>query len=90
MPAVCTFLRELHKVPVYKIADYGKIKALKEAGADSFGVGSYISGASAIDMTMDIKEVNDKPVAKRGRLPGRVENENLKRIIGYFRGICTV
>ncbi|MBN2287140.1 MAG: nicotinate phosphoribosyltransferase [Tissierellales bacterium] len=58
-----------------------KIKALKEAGADSFGVGSYISGASAIDMTMDIKEVNDKPVAKRGRLPGRVENENLKRII---------
>ena len=27
------------------------------AGADSFGVGSFISGASAIDMTMDIKEV---------------------------------
>jgi nicotinate phosphoribosyltransferase len=58
-----------------------KIRLLKEAGADSFGVGSYISGASAIDMTMDIKEVNDKPIAKRGRLPGKVENVNLKRII---------
>ena len=30
------------------------------------GVGSYISGAPPIDMTMDIKEVNGKPTAKRG------------------------
>jgi nicotinate phosphoribosyltransferase len=58
-----------------------KIKSLKAAGADSFGVGSYISGASAIDMTMDIKEVNGKPIAKRGRLPGKVENKNLKKLI---------
>ncbi|MCT4594927.1 MAG: nicotinate phosphoribosyltransferase [Anaeromicrobium sp.] len=57
-----------------------KIKLLSEAGADSFGVGSYISGASAIDMTMDIKEVNGQPVAKRGRIPGIIENDKLKRI----------
>ncbi len=57
-----------------------RIKELKEAGADNFGVGSYISGAKAIDMTMDIKEVNGKPVAKRGRLPGIVENNNIKKI----------
>ena len=58
-----------------------KIKSLKEAGADAFGVGSYISGAPAIDMTMDIKAVNDKPVAKRGRLPGIVENTKLIQLI---------
>ncbi|MFZ5965959.1 MAG: nicotinate phosphoribosyltransferase [Bacillota bacterium] len=58
-----------------------KIKILSEAGADAFGVGSFISGAPAIDMTMDIKEVEKKPVAKRGRIPGIVENKKLKRIL---------
>ncbi|GAU77401.1 nicotinate phosphoribosyltransferase [Fusibacter sp. 3D3] len=57
-----------------------KIKLLSAAGADSFGVGSYISAASPIDMTMDIKMVNGKAVAKRGRIPGMVENPKLKRI----------
>ncbi|MEL7622927.1 MAG: nicotinate phosphoribosyltransferase [Clostridiales bacterium] len=47
-----------------------RIPLLKEAGADSFGVGSFISGAKAIDMTMDIKEIDGVPIAKRGRLPG--------------------
>ncbi|AOT72729.1 nicotinate phosphoribosyltransferase [Geosporobacter ferrireducens] len=57
-----------------------KIRALSAAGADSFGVGSYISGASAIDMTMDIKEVNGEAVAKRGRLPGLIDNPKLKKM----------
>ncbi|SHJ21638.1 nicotinate phosphoribosyltransferase [Geosporobacter subterraneus DSM 17957] len=57
-----------------------KIRSLSAAGADSFGVGSYISGASAIDMTMDIKEVSGKAVAKRGRLPGLIDNPKLKKI----------
>lgn len=57
-----------------------KIRALSQAGADAFGVGSYISSASPIDMTMDIKEVEGKPVAKRGRIPGRIENSKLVRI----------
>ncbi len=58
-----------------------KIEKLKDAGVDSFGVGSYISGAPAIDMTMDIKEVNGKPVAKRGRIPGLVDNDKLIKYI---------
>lgn len=57
-----------------------RILALKEAGASAFGVGSYISGAPAIDMTMDLKEVNGKPIAKRGRIPGITENPRLKRM----------
>ncbi|MDK2918007.1 MAG: nicotinate phosphoribosyltransferase [Candidatus Petromonas sp.] len=58
-----------------------KIRVLSEAGADSFGVGSYISAASPIDMTMDIKEVEGKPVAKRGRIPGLIDNPKLKPVI---------
>jgi nicotinate phosphoribosyltransferase len=58
-----------------------RIHLLKEAGADSFGVGSYISGASAIDMTMDLKEINGKPIAKRGRIPGITKTDRLTRII---------
>ncbi len=54
-----------------------RIPVLSEAGADAFGVGSYISRAPAIDMTMDVKEVEGKPVAKRGRIPGITENPRL-------------
>ncbi len=59
-----------------------RIRELAEAGADSFGVGSYISGARANDMTMDIKEVEGKPIAKRGRVPGITENPRLEKIQG--------
>lgn len=58
-----------------------KIKVLVEAGVDSFGVGSYISGAPAIDMTMDIKEVGGVAIAKRGRIPGIVENPKLVKML---------
>lgn len=57
-----------------------KIRALAEAGADAFGVGSYISGAAPIDMTMDLKEVAGQAVAKRGRLPGRTANQRWVRL----------
>lgn len=57
-----------------------RIAILKEAGADAFGVGSFISGAKAIDMTMDIKEVEGRPVAKRGRIPGLTPSPNLVKI----------
>lgn len=60
--------------------DLEKVKVLAEAGVDSFGVGSYISAAPPIDMTMDIKEVDGKPVAKRGRLPGLTPSDRLQRI----------
>ncbi len=58
-----------------------RIRELDQAGADSFGVGSYISHASPIDMTMDIKEIAGAPIAKRGRLPGRMENPRLTRVL---------
>ncbi|MGI6225542.1 MAG: nicotinate phosphoribosyltransferase [Peptococcales bacterium] len=60
--------------------DPERIKILKEAGADAFGVGSYISGARAIDMTMDLKEIDGKPVAKRGRIPGITPNDRLEKV----------
>jgi len=52
----------------------------KEAGApvDSYAVGSYISGATPIDFTGDIKEIDGKPIAKRGRIPGRTDSPRLK------------
>lgn len=53
---------------------------LKDAGADAFGVGSFISSAAAIDMTMDIKEVNGIAIAKRGRIPGITDNPRLKKM----------
>ncbi|MFZ5646518.1 MAG: nicotinate phosphoribosyltransferase [Bacillota bacterium] len=58
-----------------------RIPGLIEAGADAFGVGSYISGARAIDMTMDIKEVDGRPVAKRGRIPGLTQAPGLEKML---------
>ena len=58
-----------------------RIRELARAGADSFGVGSYISHAAPIDMTMDLKEVGGVPIAKRGRLPGRLDNPRLGRVL---------
>ncbi|MEA2087893.1 MAG: nicotinate phosphoribosyltransferase [Candidatus Caldatribacteriota bacterium] len=58
-----------------------RISMLNKEPVDAFGVGSYISDASPIDMTLDIKEVAGKPIAKRGRIPGKIENLKLKRIM---------
>lgn len=58
-----------------------RIVELKGAGATAFGVGSYVTAAPPIDMTMDIKVVNGMPVAKRGRIPGITDNPKLKRQI---------
>jgi len=57
-----------------------KIQTLAEAGADSFGVGSFISGAKPIDMTLDIKMINGEPVAKRGRIPGLSSTSRLVKM----------
>ncbi len=54
-----------------------RIRLLGEAGADAFGVGSHISGASPIDMTMDLKEIGGVAVAKRGRIPGVTPTDRL-------------
>jgi nicotinate phosphoribosyltransferase len=47
---------------------------------DSFAVGSHISGASPIDFTGDIKEIDGSPIAKRGRIPGRTVSPRLRAI----------
>lgn len=63
-----------------------RVGALAAAGADAFGVGSYISSAPPIDMTLDLKEVNGKPVAKRGRIPGIQANPRLRLRMGGRNG----
>lgn len=57
-----------------------RITALADAGADAFGVGSYIAGAPGIDMTLDLKEINGEAIAKRGRIPGLTENSRLVKM----------
>ena len=50
------------------------------APVDAFGIGSAISGAPAIDFTADIKEVDGRPLAKRGRIPDLIENSRFKQM----------
>ncbi len=63
--------------------DPERITYFIESGApvDGFGVGSYISGAKPIDFTADLHEVEGKPIAKRGRIPGITPNPHLKRVM---------
>ena len=63
------------------LAGHPKVKiVVSGAPVDSFVVGSAISKASPIDFTGDLKEIDGKPVAKRGRIPGRTENPRLEPI----------
>jgi nicotinate phosphoribosyltransferase len=70
------------KIVVSGGLDIDRIGYFKESGApiDSFAVGSAISDASPIDFTGDLKEIEGKPVAKRGRIPGRTQNPRLERV----------
>jgi nicotinate phosphoribosyltransferase len=47
----------------------------------SYGVGMSISAAPPIAFTADIKEIEDKPMTKRGRIPGAKPNQRLARVI---------
>jgi nicotinate phosphoribosyltransferase len=65
-----------------------RIMVFKEqvAPVDSFAVGSYISGAAPIDFTGDIKEIDGRPIAKRGRIPGVTDSPRLRPIdLGLWR-----
>jgi nicotinate phosphoribosyltransferase len=59
-----------------------RIRYFNDAAApvDSFAVGSYISGATPIDFTGDIKEIDGRPIAKRGRIPGLTPSDRLKTV----------
>jgi nicotinate phosphoribosyltransferase len=51
--------------------DEEAVRLLGEAGANGFGVGTYVSCAPAVDFALDIVEVEGRPAAKRGKLSGR-------------------
>jgi len=51
--------------------DEEAVKTLGEAGADAFGVGTSISNAPTVDFTLDIVELEGRPVAKRGKFGGK-------------------
>ena len=57
-----------------------RIRYFKDSGApvDSFAVGTYITGATPIDFTGDIKEIDGRPIAKRGRIPGMTDSPRLR------------
>jgi nicotinate phosphoribosyltransferase len=59
-----------------------RIRYFKDAGApvDYFAVGSYISGASPIDFTGDLKEIDGRAIAKRGRIPGVTASPRLAQV----------
>lgn len=71
------------KITVSGGLDPARMRSFLDAGApvDMFGVGSYISGAAPIDFTADLHEIDGRPVAKRGRLPGITPNPRLQRIM---------
>ena len=65
-----------------------RIRYFKDAVApvDSYAVGSYISGATPIDFTGDIKEIDGRPIAKRGRIPGLTPSPRLQAVdLASFR-----
>ncbi|MCK4785177.1 MAG: hypothetical protein KAV87_15615, partial [Desulfobacteraceae bacterium] len=59
-----------------------RIRYFLDEGApvDTFAVGSHISDSRPIDFTADLHEVDGKPVAKRGRMPGITANPKLHRV----------
>ena len=50
---------------------FDPVRELGEAGADGFGVGTWVSSAPVIDFAMDVVEREGKLVAKRGKLGGK-------------------
>ena len=60
-----------------------RIREMRDVGApvDGFGVGSHITSARPIDFTADLHEIEGKPIAKRGRIPGITPNPRLSRIL---------
>jgi nicotinate phosphoribosyltransferase len=71
------------KIVVSGGLDPERIRYFIDEGApvDIFAVGSYISDAKPIDFTADLHEVEGKPIAKRGRMPGITPNPRLKRVL---------
>tara|TARA_Y100000590_G_scaffold309128_1_gene349056 strand:+ start:9172 stop:10170 length:999 start_codon:yes stop_codon:yes gene_type:complete len=60
-----------------------KIKDFIEANSpiQSFGVGSYIANAGSNTFNAEIHEIDGRPMARRGKIPGITSNTRLDRII---------
>ena len=65
--------RGFNKVKIFVSGglDPDSVAQLSLAGADGFGVGTSVSNAPTIDFALDIVELGERPVAKRGKLGGR-------------------
>ena len=63
--------------------DAERVRQFVAAGApvDSFGVGMAIAAAPPIGFTADVKEVEGRPLTKRGRIPGLTDNPRLQRVL---------
>ncbi len=70
------------KIVVSGGVDKDRIELFKatRAPVDAYGIGSAISAAPPIDFTGDLKEIDGKPIAKRGRIPGITDNPRLRKI----------
>ncbi len=53
--------------------DEESIRELGNAGADAFGVGTYVSNSPTVNFALDIVEKNGNSCAKRGKLGGKKE-----------------
>ena len=70
------------KIVVSGGVDLERIKVFRAANApiDAYGIGSAISAAPPIDFTGDLKEIDGKPIAKRGRIPGLTKSPGLRQV----------
>jgi nicotinate phosphoribosyltransferase len=66
-------LRGYDKVKIFVSGglDEKTLASLAQAGADGFGVGTSISNAPTVDFALDIVDIENVPVAKRGKFGGR-------------------
>ena len=52
-----------------------------QAPVSVFAVGYYIAAASPISFTADVKAIEDRAIAKRGRIPGIAANPRLSQVL---------
>jgi nicotinate phosphoribosyltransferase len=60
-----------------------RISSFVEAGApvNTFGIGAYIAAFGPNTFNVDIHEVDGRPIARRGRIPGITNNPRLGRVM---------
>ncbi len=51
------------------------------APVNTFGIGAYIASTGPIPFDIDVHEVEGRPVARRGRIPGITNNPRLGRVM---------